>query len=333
MLHALIVADMEGITDVYNFDNIDSCSKLYTDEILVYVNALFENGITKITICDAHDEGSLISGVIIANECPNRDNLRLLSRVENLTFDEKYDFAILVGFHGMSGSPGILSHTLRFDFKEVLSVFDNVGAKIPIGEVEIYTRWLGQNGIPVIFVSGDREAIYEANCFNPYRQTCCVKSYFQTTHLDKSYLYDKIACCIKNSLSLNWSACLSEDSFKIEIEFNNRDTSEVLANCGYKRKENKILFDSCTDLVNNLFTLLNRLNDIIKSNFLLNQNFIKDAKKLVSSLNKADIEKSYIRALLNINILSLDQEIRTEIMKGLKDITQQSNLSSGVTNE
>jgi len=67
MLHTLIIADFEGIIDVYDFQNIDKCRELYTEEVQVYIKALLESGVDKITICDAHNEGNLISPKITEN--------------------------------------------------------------------------------------------------------------------------------------------------------------------------------------------------------------------------------------------------------------------------
>lgn len=320
MMHALIIADIEGITDIYDLNNINDCAELYTCEIQVYIKTLFANGVTKITVCDAHNEGNLISRTIITHGDFGRGDVRIVSMIKNLSFNEKYDFAILAGFHGMNGSPGILPHTLRFDFKQISLFCTKFQARIPIGEVELYTRWLGSRGIPVILVTGDREAVYEANCFNPYRQTCCVKSYFQMNHVDKSHLYDKIAFCLKGSLNINWDSCLSEDSNEIAIEFNNPDVVEALDDVSYNRKENSIIFDCCSELVNNLYPLVDRLTEINNANVALNLAFIKEVRKLVVSLKKEDVEKSDIGPLLNNNILFLDSKSRDKIMKGILDM-------------
>ncbi|WP_257490669.1 M55 family metallopeptidase [Anaerosalibacter massiliensis] len=326
MVHALIIADIEGITDIYDLKNIDDCVELYTSEIQVYIKTLFENDVTKITVCDAHDEGNLISRKIITHGDFGRGDVRIVSKVENLSFDEKYDFAILAGFHGMNGSPGILPHTLRFDFKLISSFCTKLQARIPIGEVELYTRWLGAQGIPVILVTGDREAVYEANCFNPYRQTCCVKSYFQMNQIDRIHFYEKIAYCIKCSLSLNWDICLSEDSNEIAIEFNNPDVVEALGDASYNRKENSIIFDSCSELVNNLYPLIDRLNEINNANVALNSAFIKEVRKLAVSLKKEDLAKSEIGPLLYNNLLFLDSKSRDKIMKGILAMTNNLTL-------
>ena len=94
-MHALIIADIEGITDIYDLENIDDCAKLYNSEIQVCIQTLVNKGITKITVCDAHNEGNLISLKSILHEDLNSYNtIRLISRVDNLDFNVKYDFAL-----------------------------------------------------------------------------------------------------------------------------------------------------------------------------------------------------------------------------------------------
>ena len=326
MVHALIVADLEGITDIYELSNLDDCAELYTSEIQGYIKTLFENDVTKIAVCDAHDQGKLISQKILTEGNLDGGDVKIVSRVDNISFDEKYDFAILAGFHGMNGSPGIIPHTLRFDFKYMSSFCAKLQARIPIGEVELYSRWLGAKGIPVILVTGDREAVYEANCFNPYRQTCCVKSYFEKKQVDRNLFYEKIAYCIQCSLSLNWDACLSEDNDEIAVEFHNPDVVEALGDAGYDRKESSIFFDSCSALVNNLYPFIDRLNEINNANVALNRAFIKEIRKLVLPLKKEDVAESEIGPLLNNNLLFLDSKSRDKIMKRILDMT--NNLTS-----
>jgi len=311
-VHALIIADLEGITDVYDLTDTGGCAALYTAEIQQYIQALLSRNVAKITVCDAHDKGNLISREI------SSDNVNIVARVDNFPFDEKYDFAILAGFHGMNGSPGIIPHTLRYDFKAVFSYYSRLQTWIPIGEVEIYSRWLGAKGIPVILVTGDREAVYEANCFNPYRQTCCVKSCFELNPANRALVYAKIAHSLDSALKLNRYACLSEDSSEIAVEFNNPDVAEELSKAGYTSKEGRIVFSSCTELVNGLYPLLDKLNEINRANIAINKAFISEVRKLVGPLKKEDVANSAIGPLLNKNILFLDSKSREKIMEGIK---------------
>lgn len=96
MTRALIIADIEGIIDVYDLQDSEKCSELYTREISIYTNALLKNNINDITICDIHDKGDMINPCILEMGIACESQIQLVSRVENIRFDEKYDFAILV---------------------------------------------------------------------------------------------------------------------------------------------------------------------------------------------------------------------------------------------
>jgi len=108
-MHGLIFADIEGIAGIWDLNDTDRCKDLYTKEIQVYIDALIENGVEKITVCDAHDEGDMILDSVVSK------NVRLISNSKNLSFvGEQYDFALLVGLHGMEGSTTIRAVHLNF---------------------------------------------------------------------------------------------------------------------------------------------------------------------------------------------------------------------------
>jgi len=318
MTHALIIADIEGIADIDDLTDIEKSSKLYTQEVIVYINALLANGINQITICDAHDEGKLLIRKKIEDINSGINKITLVSRIDGISFENKYDFAILVGFHGMEGSFGILPHTIRFDIKQISLVNTNNEISIPIGEVELYIRWLGYHNIPVIMVTGDREAVYEANCFNPYLQVCCVKSRLQKEFIDRAFLYDKLTQSVENALALNKTLCISCDNDKIAIELYNLDTTHALCIMGYNNKENRIIFNNCADLVKELYTFVGHLQDINKTTWETNIAFLKTVRELAKPLQKEVVANSEIGSLLNNNLLLLDRYSREKITSVIK---------------
>jgi len=303
-MHALILADIEGVLGVWDFENDKENSKiLYTREIEVYIKSLINNGVVKITVCDSHNKGDMILPSIISNK------VSLISQAKNISINEvKYDFAIMVGYHGMGESLGIMPHTMRFDFKRIYA------GGIPIGEVEIYSRWLGFHGVPVILVTGDREAVYEANCFNPYRTTCCVKSLFQNEHIRPQLIYDKLASSVDAAMGLNMSKCLARDNEEISVEFYNADMATVLTSDGFVVSENKLIFKSCTDFVNNLSYLVAKMNDTNLKIVQANRLFIKKVRDLIKRIKKEDLIKSGIMPFLSKNMYFLDSASRKEIL-------------------
>jgi hypothetical protein len=221
----------------------------------------------------------------------------------------------------MEGSPGILPHTLRFDFKKI-AVVDKNGKRISIGEVELYSRWLGSHNIPVVLVIGDREATYEANCFNPYRQACCVKSLFQPEAVEQPHMLEKLEFNIKSALSLDRELCLSSDSDMVEAIFHNPDIAGALADIGYNKVGNKIIFKSCADFVNGLYTLVGHLQQINKDIFEKNAVFLKELRKLTVLLKKEEVANSEIGPLLSGNLMFLDKVSRNKITDGLKSMAE-----------
>ena len=316
MNHALIIADIEGVAGVYNLEDTDECSKKYTQEIEICIAAMLANGVDKVTVCDAHDKGNLIDPKV----SQLNGNVRLVSQVNGIPFDCKYDFALLVGFHGMEGSPGILPHTLRFDFKEIVAVNPKNGLTVPVGEVEIYTRWLGSYGIPVVLVAGDREAVYEANCFNPYRQTCCIKSYYQTNHIGSDFFHSKLSKNIFYALQLDKELCLSPDDSEILIEFHNPDITKALAGIGYQEKNGRISFQCCSDLVSNLYVLAEHLKELNREIWATNVEFLQTVRTMVQPINRADLEESDVGQLLSKNLMLLDSASREAILSKLQSL-------------
>ena len=316
MTHGLIFADLEGIINAFDLEK-EISKDLYTNEVQICIDALIKCGIDKITVCDAHSSGDMIKPTILSG------NVNLISQVRNISFEEKYDFAIFIGFHGMENSEGFFPHTFRFDFKEV-AINNMYDRPVPIGEVEIYSRWLGFHGVPVILIIGDREATYEANCFNIYRNVCCVKSFFQEKQVDVRLLYEKIESSIHQALKLDSKSCLSHDSDSVSVEFYHNDVVKELGD--YEKRNNKIIFKNCADLVNHLYPLVDELNEFNSRNFDKNRLFLKEARLLAKALNKEEFMDSEASELLGSkNLSTLDEKSRVAILTTLRQMSQKVN--------
>jgi len=309
--HVLIIADFEGITTINEATDNNLYQQLYNNELLSIVESVCENGFFNIIVCDAHNKGDMIKLSYFENINPSA-HIKIVSHLNNIPFNIKYDCAILVGLHGKENSDGILSHTFRFDFKEIC-LFNSAHKKYQsIGEVEIYCRWLGNKGIPVILVTGDCEAIYEANFYNPYRQVCCVKSLFQQNEFNNNYyyLYEKLKYNIDISLKLNWNHCISTDNEKVYVDFYNKDIFNELKKLNYNNCDDKLIFDNCSSFIDKLFILFDDINQAYTPIYESNIKFINKISPTLKNCFKNGISLSEISMLLNKSLSTLSYDDR-----------------------
>jgi len=239
-------------------------------------------------------------------------NISLVSGTQNISFEKKYDFAILVGYHGMEGRPGVFSHTYRFDFKEITA------NGIPIGEVEIICRWLGSYSIPVVLVIGDYEAIYESNFFNPYRVACCVKSHYCYENIDKQHLLNKAVYALEAALKLDLALCVSHDTDSVAVEFYNPDIVSMLTD--YDAFENKLIFKNCAHLEGSIDALINCVNTVTEKILKTNTVFLNTLRQKVKNFSKDDLLDLNINHLLTKNRAFLDRASRNEITIAIDDL-------------
>ncbi|HFL3236614.1 TPA: M55 family metallopeptidase [Clostridioides difficile] len=305
-MNALIIADLEGISGVRSLDEIENCRRLFSNEINVYIECLKKKGIHKITVCDAHSDGNTLSGEMLI------EKVELISKVTNLSFNQTYDFAIMAGFHGKNKSNGIYPHTLRSDIKDMRLCNNS------IGEVELYCRWLGSKGIPVILVTGDTQAILEANEYNVYRQVCCVKSIYIDEREQFKALYNKIQKSIEAALQLDFQCCISQDSDQIEVELLSNEVADKLID--HTTDPNSFTFKNCNEFVSRLDSFFNLVNSTTENLIKTNIAFIKELRKQTRHIPKEEIADSRTLHILNSNPILINQKDRSYLINEIKKI-------------
>lgn len=167
MTRLLIVVDMEGIAGIERYEQ---CSRSHPDypegvrllceEINVIARSAFESGLTSVSVIDWHAGGG------------NLDPAQLDDRVEIVPEDLSpgYDLGLLVGFHPMAGDQtGFISHTMTQGIAVEVDGHE-------IGEISVISWWLGDHGVPVGMITGDRAATAEADRLFPDTPTHTVKT-------------------------------------------------------------------------------------------------------------------------------------------------------------
>lgn len=143
MKRILILADMEGCCGIHDLSDEEFCVSCMIAEVDYIIHELQTLLPCEITILDCHNDGLSLKQHCESCHIPFVNHLWSLDHTD-------YDMAFLVGFHGMRGQEGILSHTMRNDIVSL-----KIGEQI-VGEVGLLMDWLASYGIPAVYISGDQ---------------------------------------------------------------------------------------------------------------------------------------------------------------------------------
>jgi D-amino peptidase len=161
----LIAADMEGITGVTNWDQVDPnhaeyprYRRLMTNDVNAAVRGVCEAGVKDILVTDGHDRGTNIvledldpcAHLITGDYTP-------LAMVQGV--DQGIDGLIFVGYHARAGSQNaILDHT--WSSRRVANLWLN---DILVGEYGLNGAVAGHFNVPVLMITGDQTACAQAS--------------------------------------------------------------------------------------------------------------------------------------------------------------------------
>ncbi|HEY3418853.1 MAG TPA: M55 family metallopeptidase [Armatimonadota bacterium] len=171
-----IFADMEGISGISNSDFVTTGSALYptgrryyTADINACVRGCFDAGAQSVLVRDGHGSGCNV----LWDELDSRVELvQGAGQQRRLPGLEECDALILLGYHAMAGTAGaLLEHS--YSSATVQNIWLNGRL---VGEIGIDAHIAGEQGVPVVMVSGDDKACAEASAWLPNAITCTVKT-------------------------------------------------------------------------------------------------------------------------------------------------------------
>jgi D-amino peptidase len=160
----LIAVDMEGISGVVNWDQVNPTHaeysrfrKLMTEDVNAAIRGAFEGGATQVTVTDGHAYGyNLLIEQLDSRARLNSGNSSPFSMIQGI--DEGIDGVFFVGYHARAGSGhAILDHT--WSSKRIIDVTINGRG---VGEVGLNGAVAGHFNIPVLLVTGDQTVCGEA---------------------------------------------------------------------------------------------------------------------------------------------------------------------------
>ena len=176
-MKVLIAADMEGITGVVHWDQVNPSHaeyprfrRLMTADVNAAVRGAFAGGAISVSITDGHNA----SKNILLEELDSRAVLNSgtpmpLSMVHGV--DQGVNGVIFIGYHARIGAQNaILDHT--WSDERVANLW--VNGRL-FGESALNGSVCGHFGVPVIMVSGDQTVCAEARDFFGNLETVAVK--------------------------------------------------------------------------------------------------------------------------------------------------------------
>ena len=168
----LIMTDIEGVTGVTTYQQAENSQfgrDMLMNDLLAVIDGIRANGDHEIVVYDMHTDGRNVDMSLLPENVDavvGKPILGDLYRGVGADFDGLF----LVGLHAMGREPGaMLAHSYLIQYD---AIWLN-GKKV--GEIGIEAALAGEQGIPLVFVSGDDKGCKEALALNPQIVTAVVK--------------------------------------------------------------------------------------------------------------------------------------------------------------
>jgi len=177
-MKVFISADIEGVTTTTVWEETRSTHEFYpahakqmTEEVLACIQGAKKAGAAEIVVKDAHGHNGI-----------NLDPVRMPSGVKLLRnwtghpfsmvygIDKSFDAAMFVGYHSGASKPGNpMSHTMTGNLNYI-TINGNIAS-----EFMIYSFACAMEGVPTVFLSGDKMLCEDSKDLHPDLVTCAVK--------------------------------------------------------------------------------------------------------------------------------------------------------------
>lgn len=241
----LILADMEGCTGITDMKQYDVCREKMTEEVERVIGVIEECGNAEIAVADCHNDGKNIVEYFSNKGYVCYEHLWSIHNVE------KYDCAMMIGFHPKNGEVGFCPHTLRADVEELF-----LGEK-SIGEVELLINWLAGYGVPVVFVSGDEAVRKELHGYD------C--EFFATGEagkgtFDRQIIIERMRPHIKKALVILEEEKTHYDNSKIKVKLIGESYYKWIPRELFSIDHGMVIFPDTEKFITTLFTFCMFLN-------------------------------------------------------------------------
>lgn len=176
-MKVFISADIEGIATTSSWPDTNPKEKDYpfharqmTQEVLAAIRGAAEAGATEIVLRDAHGSANNID----VSQLP--DQVKVVRGWEGHPYmmvqgiDSSFDAVMFIGYHCAAGGIGNpMSHTMTLRTQKV------VVNGMPLSEFALYSWCAANEGVPAVFLSGDKAVCQQGMELYPWLKTAAVK--------------------------------------------------------------------------------------------------------------------------------------------------------------
>jgi D-amino peptidase len=181
----LIIADMEGTMGLADMKLQNGNSeewavygrKLLTREVNAAAAGAIAGGAKRVFLCDAHNSGRNIDDkhlMAMINKLPAHScnsNMHTKEVTQAIYKENHIGAVVLVGYHPMaSNKTGFAPHSVDSNRNKKIQVNSK-----EVGEIALISALAGYFNVPVVAITGDKEAVNEAKTIIPQIQGVATK--------------------------------------------------------------------------------------------------------------------------------------------------------------
>ena len=230
-----ISADIEGITTTTVWDECDNDKAAYalhakqmTEEVLACIDGAKKAGAKEFLVKDAHasatniDPSRMPSGVLLLRNWSGHP----YSMAEGV--DKSFDAAMFIGYHSSAGRTGNpMAHTISGRLQTI-----KINGIIA-SEFLLYSWACALEGVPTVFLSGDKTLCDDFKDLHPMLITCPVKDGIgsMTVNYSTQDTLKSIAELAEKALSQDLDKALTKlpSRFEVEIEYKSQGHAQKVS--------------------------------------------------------------------------------------------------------
>ncbi len=262
--HILLLADMEGCSGITDMGQYDICQERMIEETERVIRLIETYEKAEISVADCHNDGKNIVKYFSEKGYVCYEHIWFVQSVE------RYDCAMLIGFHPKNGEDGFCPHTIRPDVKDLY-----LGEK-SIGEVGLMINWLAGHGVPVVFVSGDSAVKKELDGYDGEFYATNEK---ESDDLDRQTLMELMKPYIQRALGIKDRDILHYNDHEIRLRLIGEVYNKFVPQELFLVREGFIVFPNTESFILSLLPLCEFLNIAEEYQRLRIRHLVKKIKK------------------------------------------------------